>query len=421
VKLGIAARLAGTLGCGAGLWLISPAQIEEAWCGVVADKTALRVAASDWKRKPSGGTEAEEDGSSDEEKCSTVEKEDPAIAACTRLLDARNLSRRDKARYLSNRGAAYLNQDKYDLALEDLNESLRLDPNDPLYIYNRGATYFYMKEYDKALSDLKRSHQLDASSPKTEHYLGRTYYELGRLDEAITYLGKAIALEPDDEYHYRHRADVYLDKGDYDKAIADYDDAIRIDPKYAEAYRGRGICYRDQENTARAIDDLSDAIHYGPDDWYALYLRGGAHVMDKRYAEAIDDFTAALRLDSGNTRVLNGRADAQLKAGQPALGLPDVDDALSREPEFAVAITTRGEIFEALDRKDEAIAEFKRALEIDDTIDDARAGLSRLDPSNPLAASASATTGEDTGGSNSCTKFLASVGKTVPAPCDKSR
>jgi len=47
-------------------------------------------------------------------------------------------------------GAAHLNRGEYALALEDLNQSIRLAGGDATAIYNRGATYFFLQEYENA-------------------------------------------------------------------------------------------------------------------------------------------------------------------------------------------------------------------------------------------------------------------------------
>jgi regulator of sirC expression with transglutaminase-like and TPR domain len=49
-------------------------------------------------------------------------------------------------------------------------------------------------------------------------------------------------------------------------------------------------------------------------------------------------------------------------AGKPAQGLPDVEKSLELHPDDPDALETRGLIFEALGRKQEAIADFRRAL-----------------------------------------------------------
>jgi tetratricopeptide (TPR) repeat protein len=60
----------------------------------------------------------------------------------------------------------------------------------------------------------------------------------------------------------------------------------------------------------------------------------------------------------------NGRAWAYYKAGKPAEGLPDVEKSLELNPNNDRALDTRGSIFEALGRREEAIADFSRALSV---------------------------------------------------------
>jgi Tfp pilus assembly protein PilF len=64
--------------------------------------------------------------------------------------------------------------------------------------------------------------------------------------------------------------------------------------------------------------------------------------------------------------------------GKAAKGLPDVQRALEFDPEFAAAYDTRGHIYEALGRKEDAIADFRKALALDPEELGSREGLKRL-------------------------------------------
>jgi tetratricopeptide (TPR) repeat protein len=61
----------------------------------------------------------------------------------------------------------------------------------------------------------------------------------------------------------------------------------------------------------------------------------------------------------------NSRAWAYFKAGKAAQGLPDAEKSLELLPNDANTLDTRGSIFEALGRKEEAIAGYRRALSKD--------------------------------------------------------
>ena len=82
------------------------------------------------------------------------------------------------------------------------------------------------------------------------------------------------------------------------------------------------------------------------------------------YHRAIADYTKAIEINQKFAVAYNNRAWAYFKAGKAADGLPDVDKSLELQPDSPNAPDTRGSIFEALGRRDEAIADFRRALSV---------------------------------------------------------
>jgi tetratricopeptide (TPR) repeat protein len=74
----------------------------------------------------------------------------------------------------------------------------------------------------------------------------------------------------------------------------------------------------------------------------------------------------------------NRRAWAYFKAGRAAEGLADAERSLELWPGVAAALDTRGHIVEALGRKEEAIADFRRALAKDPNIQESKDALARL-------------------------------------------
>ena len=64
----------------------------------------------------------------------------------------------------SNRGAVYLQQDKFDMAVQDFNSALDLAPDDGDMVYNRGVALIAKGEVQKGKIDLIRA---DALGQKT--------------------------------------------------------------------------------------------------------------------------------------------------------------------------------------------------------------------------------------------------------------
>ncbi len=121
----------------------------------------------------------------------------------------------------------------------------------------------------------------------------------------------------------------YDDKGEYDRAIADYDKAIELKPNNPVAYNNRGNAYSSKREYDRAIADYSKAIELDPKLAAASYNgRGGAYADQEDYNSA----------------------------------LPDLNKAIELDPKYAFAYYNRGKTYEALARRDEAIADFRRVL-----------------------------------------------------------
>jgi tetratricopeptide (TPR) repeat protein len=155
---------------------------------------------------------------------------------------------------------------------------------------------------------------------------------------AIRACSRLISVIPDTAALYTKRGIAYFDNGQIELAIADYTRAIALDPRFTEAHYHRGHAFLSKEAYARAIADFSQALSRNP-----------KHALSR-----------------------NGRAWAAFKlGGDLASALDDANQAIAADATFAAAYDTRGHIYEALGRHDEAVAAFRKAL--------------ALEPQNPSA------------------------------------
>jgi len=61
----------------------------------------------------------------------------------------------------NNRGWAYVKQGKYDLALADCAQSLRLAPNNANTLHTRGSAYMGKGQLDRAIADFEEAVRID--------------------------------------------------------------------------------------------------------------------------------------------------------------------------------------------------------------------------------------------------------------------
>lgn len=200
-----------------------------------------------------------------------------------------------------------------ELAIEEYDQAIALDPQYAEAYLARGYTYAIMGDLDRAIADFDQAIALDPQLAEAYAKRGTAYAVKGDFDQAIADLDQAIALDPQNANAYMNRGNVYDDMGDSDRAIADFDQAIALDPQHAGAYANRGTAYAEQGDLDRAIADFDQAIALYPQYAYAYYSRGRARYMksmisplsSQEQQQAISDLERAVELGLEPSRKQN--------------------------------------------------------------------------------------------------------------------
>ncbi|HYQ92927.1 MAG TPA: tetratricopeptide repeat protein, partial [Candidatus Competibacteraceae bacterium] len=89
--------------------------------------------------------------------------------------------------------------DRYQEALQYLQQAVTLLPNDPAVLDSIGWVYYRLKQYDKALEYLRRAYQLSEDDEIGAH-LSEVLWVSGQRDEARKVWQKALDKKPDSDY-----------------------------------------------------------------------------------------------------------------------------------------------------------------------------------------------------------------------------
>lgn len=139
----------------------------------------------------------------------------------------------NKAVYHYNRGHAYYNLTKYQLAVDDYTISLKINPTDSLAYYNRALSYEGLQDYKSAIQDYTSDLTVGA-----KNHLANTYNNRGRC---------------------------YMNLKQYPEALADYTKALAINPKKGVTYGNRGDLYYRMDKPEEACNDWIKATQFGFD------------------------------------------------------------------------------------------------------------------------------------------------------------
>lgn len=229
-----------------------------------------------------------------------------------------------------NRGAAYNNLDKRELAIKDLDTALELSEGLPrpimAQIYGiRGGAYLGNREFDKSVADLTMALSLYSEYENALNNRGLAYGELGKLDLAIADFTRAIELRPS-AAGYHNRARIFFVKNELDRALADFTEAINRSPLLAASYHGRGLVYVQKGNLDAALKDLSEAVRLRPDAAY-LFNRAIVNLKKGNYASPVEDLTKIIEMHPLWKSAYVNRAYAYHKLGKVEMARRDLQKA----------------------------------------------------------------------------------------------
>lgn len=167
----------------------------------------------------------------------------------------------------------------------------------------------------------------------------------------------------------RTRASLFEKVSQFERAEADFTAALGLAPVDPALYVERGYFYMRRMRYADALTDFMAGARMEPRKPIYPYAIGRVHAAMGEYARAIASYTDAIRHDGQDARALLARAEAKVNLDRYAEARIDYDRALHsalRGPtDRFYAFLGRGYTALMLQNYDGAIADFDRALEID--------------------------------------------------------
>ena len=262
-----------------------------------------------------------------------------------------------------NRAAAYVSIGDLDLAFNDLNVALKLEPKFIAYC-NRGSVYFKKRDYERAIHDYNAALELDPGNASAHVYRGQTFANLSLYHYAIRDFKEALALNPNNTIAHTGIGIVYSNIGDHGKAIKNYNEALKLDPDYPFVYLNRGFSHNARGDSDSAERDFSKALELNPEYSDAYGIRSLVFIKRGEIDRALGDLNSALRLDPHHPYAHAVRGTLYLEKGEFDRAIEDFGKALAQVPENEIAYNSRGIAYERKGDLARAMRDYDQALRI---------------------------------------------------------
>jgi serine/threonine-protein kinase len=257
--------------------------------------------------------------------------------------------------------------------------ALRLGPNRGESHLAAGLLYYYCyRDYDRARSELAIARRLLPNEPLVFATLGWIDRRQGRWQDHLDNLNRALERDPRNVFFLHQVAGTYQVLRRYHELIATFDRALAVTPNDPVARVARGLAELDSNATvAPAQEAVQQVLSINPGEGVKIVDRWFNIALCARDAENAKRALAAM-LPEGITWGANVLTPRSFCEGLAARVFGDNDTAMSafaaardeletvlkKQPNYAEAISALGMVDAALGRKEEAIAEGRRAIEL---------------------------------------------------------
>ena len=164
---------------------------------------------------------------------------------------------------LEYRANVLIELDSLNMAVVDMNKLIALNKYKAEVYNKRGLIYQNQNKWDLAFDDFNNSIKCDSSLFKPYCNLGLLYEDKKDYKKSIIFYTKAIEKNRYESTIYFNRGVAYLYLKKSSLSVADFNTAIKINPKDGSYYLNRGIAYFYLNNFQNAREDWNKAYLFG--------------------------------------------------------------------------------------------------------------------------------------------------------------
>lgn len=259
--------------------------------------------------------------------------------------------------------ASYLLND-CNSALDDFDQALSINREYAAAWAGRGLANYCLGDEPQALQDYQKALSIDPSLAFVHHNLGVHYYGLGDYERSLEEYSRSVAIDPGRSGAWVGSAEALLQMGRYQECITNTTKAIEVKLEEWSAYNTRAFCERESGDFLAAVADHKTFIEHDAsadaEDWYNL---GYAQFKAGLHQDAVVSYGKTLEMDPNYYRAYINRGVEYVQLERYDEALNDYNKALEFG-DIPFAYSGRGDAYFGLKMYDLAIADFEKAISL---------------------------------------------------------
>jgi len=222
-------------------------------------------------------------------------------------------------------------------ALAELNEGLRLRPNDLLPLFYFATFFFRQEKTDVAIEELRSMLARNPASAEANYYLGVIESHTGRAEEAAGHFQDALRINPQYAEPYDKLGLMLMKQGQIDDAVQQFRKAVQLKPGFIRARCSLGVALEQQGKIGEAIKQYEEALRAKPNDGGAQMYLAIALLKTGKVQQATRHFRNAVRLSPLDPEAHYGLGFALAVQGQAEAAKKELQEALRLRPDYEEA------------------------------------------------------------------------------------
>ncbi len=178
----------------------------------------------------------------------------------------------------------------------------------------------------------------------------------GDVRTGLRHVERAVKLDPDTSSLRFQLAGIYMNLGKFEDAETHYQKCVELQPDFADAWLGLIEIAKQRQSPTLVRRTLNNALRAAPDSPSLQIEKGNQLLAQKQFDQAITAFKKSIEVRPQEAIGYTSLAQAYIAQNRLTEGVEQMKEALKREPNNSIALTSV--LFDAISRSDKKESDY---------------------------------------------------------------